>query len=92
MTGNPCAADRPGLTRYETPPRRACSTPSAPLPDRLARVYAYQVPILDELRFGVGVHHRRPDFAPGDPQATPVTQVQAIAEYESQDRRTVPAR
>jgi site-specific DNA recombinase len=54
-------------------------------PDRLARVYAYQVLILDELaRFDVGVHFTdAPDFAPGDPQATLLTQVQGvIAEYE----------
>ena len=54
-------------------------------PDRLARVYAYQVLVLDELaRFGVTVHFTdAPDFAPGDPQATLLTQVQGvIAEYE----------
>ena len=54
-------------------------------PDRLARVYAYQVLVLDELaRFGVRVHFTdAPDFAPGDPQATLLTQVQGvIAEYE----------
>jgi site-specific DNA recombinase len=54
-------------------------------PDRLARVYAYQVLVLDELaRFGVVVHFTdAPDFAPGDPQATLLTQVQGvIAEYE----------
>ena len=54
-------------------------------PDRLARVYAYQVLILDELaRFGVRVHFTdAPDLAPGDPQATLLTQVQGvIAEYE----------
>ena len=38
-------------------------------PDRLARVYAYQVLVLDELaRFGVNVHFTdAPDFATGDP-------------------------
>jgi site-specific DNA recombinase len=54
-------------------------------PDRLARVYAYQVLVLDELaRFNVGVPFTdAPDFAPGDPQATLLTQVQGvIAEYE----------
>jgi site-specific DNA recombinase len=54
-------------------------------PDRLARVYAYQVLVLDELaRFGVKVHFTdAPDFAAGDPQATLLTQVQGvIAEYE----------
>jgi site-specific DNA recombinase len=53
-------------------------------PDRLARVYAYQVLILDELaRFGVEVHFTdAPDFAPGDPQAKLLTQVQGvIAEF-----------
>jgi hypothetical protein len=36
----------------------------------LARVYAYQVLVLDELaRFGVDVHFTdAPDFATGDPQ------------------------
>jgi len=54
-------------------------------PDRLARVYAYQVLVLDELaRFGVEVHFTdAPDFATGDPQAILLTQVQGvIAEYE----------
>src|SRR5215210_464209 len=38
-------------------------------PDRLARAYAYQVLILDELaRLGVGVHFTdAPDFAADDP-------------------------
>ena len=54
-------------------------------PDRLARAYAYQVLLLDELdRFGV---RRRftdsPGLAADDPQATQLTQVQGvIAEYE----------
>src|SRR5438552_1706290 len=49
-------------------------------PDRLARVYAYQVLVLDELaRFGVKVHFTdAPDFAAGDPQATLLTQVQGV--------------
>ena len=49
-------------------------------PDRLARVYAYQVLVLDELaRFGVEVHFTdAPDFTPGDPQATLLTQVQGV--------------
>jgi site-specific DNA recombinase len=54
-------------------------------PDRLARAYAYQVLVLDELaRFGVTVHFTdAPDLAPDDPQATLLTQVQGvIAEYE----------
>lgn len=54
-------------------------------PDRLARAYAYQVLVLDELaRFGVTVHFTdAPDLAEGDPQAVLLTQVQGvIAEYE----------
>jgi len=54
-------------------------------PDRLARAYAYQVLVLDELaRFGVTVRFTdAPAKAAGDPQATLLTQVQGvIAEYE----------
>jgi site-specific DNA recombinase len=54
-------------------------------PDRLARAYAYQVLVLDELaRFGVKVHFTdAPDLAADDPQAVLLTQVQGvIAEYE----------
>jgi site-specific DNA recombinase len=54
-------------------------------PDRLARAYAYQVLVLDELaRFGVAVRFTdAPDLADGDPQATLLTQVQGvIAEYQ----------
>jgi site-specific DNA recombinase len=54
-------------------------------PDRLARAYAYQVLVLDELtRFGVKVHFSdAPDLADDDPQAVLLTQVQGvIAEYE----------
>jgi site-specific DNA recombinase len=54
-------------------------------PDRLARAYAYQVLVLDELaRFGVTVAFTdSPALAPDDPQATLLTQVQGvIAEYE----------
>jgi len=54
-------------------------------PDRLARAYAYQVLVLDELaRFGVRVHFTdAPDLAADDPQAILLTQVQGvIAEYE----------
>jgi len=54
-------------------------------PDRLARAYAYQVLVLDELaRFGVAVRFTdAPDFAADDPQAVLLTQVQGvIAEYE----------
>ena len=54
-------------------------------PDRLARAYAYQVLVLDELdRFGVTVAFTdSPGLAADDPQATLLTQVQGvIAEYE----------
>ncbi|GAB7007762.1 recombinase family protein [Nocardioides sp. AN3] len=54
-------------------------------PDRLARAYAYQVLVLDELaRFGIKVHFSdAPDLAADDPQAVLLTQVQGvIAEYE----------
>jgi site-specific DNA recombinase len=54
-------------------------------PDRLARAYAYQVLVLDELdRFGVMVAFTdSPGLAADDPQATLLTQVQGvIAEYE----------
>jgi site-specific DNA recombinase len=53
-------------------------------PDRLARMYAYQVIVLDELaRHGVTVHfHDTPALA-DDPQTQLLTQVQGvIAEYE----------
>ncbi len=54
-------------------------------PDRLARAYAYQVLVLDELdRLGVTVAFTdSPGLAADDPQATLLTQVQGvIAEYE----------
>jgi site-specific DNA recombinase len=54
-------------------------------PDRLARAYASQVLVLDELaRFGVTVRFTdAPDLATDDPQAVLLTQVQGvIAEYE----------
>ena len=54
-------------------------------PDRLARAYAYQVLVLDELaRFGVTVRFTdSPGLPADDPQATLLTQVQGvIAEYE----------
>jgi len=53
-------------------------------PDRLARVYAYQVVILDELsRHGVPVHFTDAPPIDDDPQAKLLTQVQGvIAEYE----------
>ena len=54
-------------------------------PDRLARAYAYQVLVLDELaRLGVTVRFTdAPDLPADDPQAVLLTQVQGvIAEYE----------
>ena len=54
-------------------------------PDRLARSYAYQVLILDELaRFGVAVRFTgSPGLDEQDPQARLLTRVQGvIAEYE----------
>src|SRR3954447_16682140 len=54
-------------------------------PDRLARAYAYQVLVFDELaRFGVTLAFTdAPALATNDPQATLLTQVQGvIAEYE----------
>src|SRR6185437_15292545 len=54
-------------------------------PDRLARAYAYQVLVLDELdRFGVAVAFTdSPGLAADDPQSILLTQVQGvIAEYE----------
>ena len=49
-------------------------------PDRLARAYAYQVLVLDELaRFGVVVAFTdSPGLAADDPQATLLTQVQGV--------------
>ena len=53
-------------------------------PDRLARVYAYQVIVLDELgRHGVSVRFTDAPPLDDDPQARLLTQVQGvIAEYE----------
>ena len=53
-------------------------------PDRLARVYAYQVIVLDELaRHGVNVRFTDAPALDDDPQAKLLTQVQGvIAEYE----------
>ncbi len=53
-------------------------------PDRLARVYAYQVIVLDELaRHGVAVLFADAPVLDDDPQARLLTQVQGvIAEYE----------
>jgi site-specific DNA recombinase len=53
-------------------------------PDRLARVYAYQVVVLDELaRLGVAVRFTDAPPLDDDPQAVLLTQMQGvIAEYE----------
>ena len=53
-------------------------------PDRLARMYAYQVIVLDELaRHGVAVRFHDTPALTDDPQAQLLTQVQGvIAEYE----------
>ena len=53
-------------------------------PDRLARAYAYQVIVLDELaRLGVAVRFADAPALDDDPQARLLTQVQGvIAEYE----------
>ena len=65
-------------------------------PDRLARVYAYQVLVLDELaRFGVAVHFTdAPDFAARRPASHPAHPGAGRDRgvREGQDRRTVPAR
>jgi site-specific DNA recombinase len=55
-----------------------------PVPDRLARAYAYQVLILEELeRFGVSVRFLDGPAPGDDPQATLLVQMQGvIAEYE----------
>jgi site-specific DNA recombinase len=78
--------DRPGLDGLRDAAEAGlCDAVWCLSPDRLARIYAYQVLVLDELaRFDVEVHFTdAPDFAPGDPQATLLTQVQGvIAEYE----------
>ena len=63
--------------------------------DRLARAYAYQVLILEELeRFGVTVRFLEGPSPSDDPQATLLIQMQGvIAEYEEgQGRRTQPSR
>ena len=65
-------------------------------PDRLARAYAYQVLVLDELdRFGVTVAFTdSPGLAADDPQADPAHPGAGRDRRirESQDRRTLPAR
>lgn len=63
---------------------RAFRRSGASPPDRLARSYAYQVLVLDELaRFGIPVHFLDAPPLADDPQATLLVQVQGvIAEYE----------
>ena len=76
----------PAWTRCATPPRAGLIERVWCLsPDQLARAYAYQVLVLDELaRFGVAVAFTdSPGLAADDPQAVLLTQVQGvIAEYE----------
>jgi DNA invertase Pin-like site-specific DNA recombinase len=76
--------DRPGLDRLrDGAEARAFDAVLILCPDRLARKYAYQVVILEELeRFGVFVTFL--EQPPGDdPHARLLTQIQgAIAEYE----------
>src|SRR3954451_14548241 len=77
--------DRPGLDAL-------CDAAEAGLldavwclsPDRLARMYAYQVIVLDELaRHGIAVRFHDAPALTDDPQAQLLTQVQGvIAEYE----------
>jgi site-specific DNA recombinase len=72
--------------RCVMPPRPGSSNGCGALsPDRLARAYAYQVLVLDELdRFGITVAFTdSPGLAADDPQSVLLTQVQGvIAEYE----------
>ena len=76
----------PAWTPCVMPPRPgSCERVWCLSPDRLARAYAYQVLVLDELdRFGVAVVFTdSPGLAADDPQSTLLTQVQGvIAEYE----------
>jgi site-specific DNA recombinase len=78
--------DRPGLDALRDAAEAGLSEVIWCLsPDRLARSYAYQVLILDELaRFGVAVRFSdAPALDDQDPQARLLTQVQGvIAEYE----------
>src|SRR5712671_3729373 len=77
--------DRPGLDRLRDAAEAGqldavwCLSP-----DRLARIYAYQVIVLDELaRHGVAVLFADAPALDDDPQARLLTQVQGvIAEYE----------
>jgi site-specific DNA recombinase len=78
--------DRPGLDRLRDAAEAGLFDAVWCLsPDRLARVYAYQVLIIDELaRCGVQVRFSdAPNLARDDPQAVLLTQVRGvIAEYE----------
>jgi site-specific DNA recombinase len=78
--------DRPGLDRLRDAAEAGLFDMVWCLsPDRLARVYAYQVIVLDELaRHGVTVRFAdAPAIDDADPQARLLTQVQGvIAEYE----------
>jgi len=77
--------DRPALDRLrDTAEAGALDAVLCLCPDRLARVYAYQVLILDELeRFGVPVRFLDGPAPGDDPQAKLLVQVQGvIAEYE----------
>ena len=87
----------PAWTRCVMPPRPgSCERLWCLSPDRLARAYAYQVLVLDELdRFGVtvaftdspGAGRRRPASHPAHPGPGRDRRIR-----ESQDRRTLPAR
>ena len=77
--------DRPALDRLRDAAQAgALDTVLCLCPDRLARVYAYQVLILEELeRFGVPVCFLDGPAPGDDPQAKLLVQVQGvIAEYE----------
>src|SRR4051812_13648893 len=77
--------DRPALDRLrDAAEAGALDTVLCLCADRLARAYAYQVLILDELeRFGVQVHFLDGPAPGDDPQARLLVQVQGvIAEYE----------
>src|SRR4051794_332271 len=77
--------DRPGLDALrDAAEAGVIDTVWCLSPDRLARVYAYQVIVLDELaRHGVTVRFADAPDIDDDPQARLLTQVQGvIAEYE----------
>ena len=76
--------DRPGLDRLRDGAEAGAFEAALVLcPDRLARKYAYQILILEELeRFGVQVIFLDQPLS-DDPQARLLTQIQgAVAEYE----------